>query len=106
MKDNTVRLHDFIHAYIDDEGFGCFSWEQRAHTTEYVRSNIAQEWLAAVRKEYTEDLPALLAMVGCATVEELAGQYRSLCAKVVFGQIDGATIGKAEEVLQKWNGDV
>ena len=62
--------------------------------------------LAAVRKEYTEDLPALLAMVGCATVEELAGQYRNLCAKVVFGQIDGATIDKAEAVLQKWNGDV
>ena len=60
---------------------------------------------ADVRKEYAEDLPALLAMVGCKTVEDLAGRYRELCAKVVFGQIDGTTIDDAEEVLQKWNGD-
>lgn len=79
--------------YEDDFAFPTWYKQPEPDTTEYVKAS-------------DEDLPALLALVGCATVEELAGQYRSLCAKVVFGQIDGATIGKAEEVLQKWNGDV
>ena len=76
------------------------------HDVPYIRADVHQVELAAARKEYAEDLPALLAQVGCATVEELAEKHRNLCAKVVFGQIDGETIAEAEKVLQQWNGDV
>ena len=54
MSDNTVRLHDFIYAYIDDGGYGCFAWKPRAYTTEYVRSDVAQAQLDAANARIAE----------------------------------------------------
>jgi hypothetical protein len=78
--------------------------ESANYTTEQLQAAYDRAY-ADVRKEYAEDLPKILADAGAKTVEELAVRYRDLCTKIVFGQIDGATIAKAEEVLQKWNGD-
>lgn len=52
-------------------------------TTDYTAEQLQAAYdraYADVRKEYAEDLPALLASVNCQSVEELVRNYRNMIA--------------------------
>lgn len=39
MSDSGVRLYDVIYAYIDEGGYGCFSWSPREGAVQYYRAD-------------------------------------------------------------------
>lgn len=45
------KMEEFIYAYIDEGGYGCFSLTQHAGSVEYRRSNIADADMAMTDDE-------------------------------------------------------